>query len=259
MEEKILNQFSKILNLFNYRSKNILIVGGTSGIGEHFVNFFFDLNANVIVLGRNEKKLSQLRKKKIFAIKCDITNEDELEKTIHTLKKKLKTVDIIIFTSGINIREKFTNLNMDNFKKVVNTNLIAATNFYKKILPLINNKKKRTNIINLTSILSSRTLPERTSYSISKAGLLMLTRILALELKNFNVIVNSISPGPLLTDINKPVLKNKKKYIKMCNKIPLRRFGKVEELETAILFLSSDKSTYITGSEIIIDGGWQIL
>ena len=260
MEVRILSRFSEINKLFNYKSKNILIVGGTSGIGAHFANFFFKLKANVIVLGRNKKKLDQInREKKIFGICCDITNEIQLDKTINLLKKKIKFIDIIIFTSGINIRENFINLNLNNFKKVINTNLIAAINFYKKIIPFIQNKKKKTNIINFTSILSTRTLLQRTSYSISKAGLLMLTRNLALELKDLNVVVNSISPGPLLTKINKPVLKNKKKYLQMCSKIPMERFGKVNELETAILFLSSDKSTYITGSEIVIDGGWQIL
>ena len=88
MEVRILSRFSEINKLFNYKSKNILIVGGTSRIGAHFANFFFKLKANVIVLGRNKKKLDQInREKKFFGICCDITNEIQLDKTINLLKK----------------------------------------------------------------------------------------------------------------------------------------------------------------------------
>ena len=137
------------------------------------------------------------------------------------------------------------------------TNYFSAFNIYKKIYPLLK-KSDYARIINLTSIFSTKTIPKRTAYSASKAALLMLSKSLALEWCGKNFTVNSISPGPFLTEINLPVLKNKKEYNKMCEKIPLRRFGHVEEIITPVLFLSSKYSSYVNGSEIIIDGGWNI-
>jgi gluconate 5-dehydrogenase len=102
-------------------------------------------------------------------------------------------------------------------------------------------------------------MQKRTAYSASKAALLMLTKSLALEWCGKNFTVNSISPGPFLTEINLPVLKNQKEYKKMCQKIPLNRFGNIDEIITPMLFLASPNSSYVNGSEIIVDGGWGIL
>ena len=137
----------------------------------------------------------------------------------------------------------------------MSTNYYSAFNIYKKLYPILL-KSNYARIINLTSIFSTRTIEKRTSYTASKAALLMLTKSLALEWCKNNITVNSISPGPFLTEINLPVLKNKKEYAKMCKKIPLGRFGNVEEIITPMLFLASEYSSYVNGSEIIIDGGW---
>ena len=102
-------------------------------------------------------------------------------------------------------------------------------------------------------------MPKRTSYSASKSALLMLTKSLALEWGAKNFTVNSISPGPFLTEINLPVLNNKKEYKKMCEKIPLKRFGNIEEIVTPALFLASPKSSYVNGADIVVDGGWKVL
>ena len=158
----------------------------------------------------------------------------------------------------MNIRSKFNNIDIDDFINILNTNFISAFKFYKKIFPLIKSKKNISRIINFTSIFSDKTFEERTSYATSKAALKMLTKNLALEWVSFNTTVNCISPGPFLTEINKPVLKNKKNYDAFCEKIPLKRFGNVDEIVSSVLYLSSDHSSYVTGSEVIIDGGWTV-
>ena len=167
-------------------------------------------------------------------------------------------MDIIIYCCGTNIRSDFNKISSKEFNEVFNTNFISAVNFYKEIFPLIKNKKNSTRVINFTSIFSNRTFEKRTSYSTSKAALKMLTKNLALEWSSFNITVNCISPGPFLTEINLPVLKNKKNYKEFCQKIPLKRFGKVDEIISSVLFLASDDSSYVNGSEIIVDGGWTI-
>ena len=140
----------------------------------------------------------------------------------------------------------------------MNTNYYSAFNIFRKIYPMLKNSEF-ARIINLTSIFSTRTMPKRTSYSASKSALLMLTKSLALEWGAKNFTVNSISPGPFLTEINLPVLNNKKEYKKMCEKIPLKRFGNIEEIVTPALFLASPESSYVNGADIVVDGGWKVL
>ncbi len=117
-------------------------------------------------------------------------------------------------------------------------------------------KSKNGRLINFTSIFSSVSFEGRTPYASSKGGLLLLTKTLALEWAKHKITVNSISPGPFLTELNLPVLKDKKNYREFCKKIPIGRFGNPEEIITSVLFLSSAKSSYVTGSNILVDGGW---
>ena len=250
-------------NYFNFKNKKILIMGGSSGFGAKMALVFNDLGAKVIIVSRNEKKLIKVlrnckNKKNIEYYKLDINNDKDTDKFIASINKKFKSINIILFCCGMNIRSKFNDIDINDFKNVLNTNFISAFKFYKKIFPLIRNKKIISRIINFTSIFSEKTFEERTSYATSKAALKMLTKNLALEWVKYNTTVNCISPGPFLTEINKPVLKNKKNYKAFCEKIPLNRFGNIDEIISSVLYLSSDFSSYITGSEIIVDGGWTI-
>ncbi len=253
-------------NYFNFKNCNILILGGSSGFGKVYSKTFYDLGANVISVARNYSKLKKLKKDcknksssgSIEIFKCDVNSERQVNKLIKEIKKNYKNLNVVIYCCGCNVREYFNEINFKDFQKVMKTNYFSAYNIYKKIYPLLK-KSDYARIINLTSIFSTRTMKKRTAYSASKAALLMLTKSLALEWCSNKFTVNSISPGPFLTEINLPVLKNKKEYKKMCEKIPLGRFGNVEEIITPMLFLASKYSSYVNGSEIIIDGGWNIL
>ena len=248
---------------FNFKNKNVLIMGGSSGFGAKMAKIFNEQGSNVIIAARNEKKLKKVKsvckfKKKIKYYTIDVTDNYNLDYLIKNIKKNYSNLNIVLFCCGINIRDKFDNIKLNDFSNVLNTNFSSSINFYKKIFPLIKNKSKPTRIINFTSIFSNRTFEGRTSYSTSKAALKMLTKNLALEWSKFNITVNCISPGPFLTEINLPVLKNKKNYQEFCNKIPLNRFGQIDEIISPVLFLASDYSSYVNGSEIIVDGGWTI-
>ena len=238
-------------------------MGGSSGFGAKMATVFNDLGANVIIAARNEKKLIKVvkqckNKKNIRYHILDVNIDSDIEKFVSTIKKKYKFLNVILFCCGMNIRSKFNNIDINDFKNVLNTNFISALKFYRKIFPLINSKKIISRVINFTSIFSDKTFEERTSYATSKAALKMLTKNLSLEWVEFNTTVNCISPGPFLTEINKPVLKNKKNYDAFCQKIPLKRFGNINEIISSVLYLSSDYSSYVTGSEVIIDGGWTV-
>ena len=250
-------------NFFDFKNKNVLIMGGSSGFGAEIAKLFNSQGSKVWIAGRNLKKLKNVwnkckNKSKIFYETVDVNNVNELTNYISFLKKKAKYLNIIVYCCGTNIRSEFNNIKNKDFNTVLNTNFISAFNFYKLIFPLIKNKSIKTRIINFTSIFSNRTFEKRTSYSTSKAALKALTKSLALEWSNNNITVNCISPGPFLTEINLPVLKDKKNYDEFCKKIPLKRFGNVQEILTTVLYLASDESSYVNGSEIIVDGGWTI-
>ena len=252
-------------NYFNFKNKNILILGASSGFGRLYSKVFYDLGANVLSVARNNKRLKSLKKEceekstngTIHVMKCDINSNKDVNKLIQKIKKNYKYLNVVIYCCGFNLRQKFIDIKEKDFNKVMSTNYYSAFNIYKKLYPILI-KSDYARIINLTSIFSTRTIEKRTSYTASKAALLMLTKSLALEWCKNNITVNSISPGPFLTEINLPVLKNKKEYKKMCAKIPLGRFGNVEEIITPMLFLASQHSSYVNGSEIVVDGGWTI-
>ena len=238
-------------------------MGGSSGFGAKIAETFNDLGSNVWITGRREKKLKNIKNKckvksKLNYYSLDVTNFKEVKEFSTNLKKKIKYLNVIIYCCGNNIRSDFNEISNKEFNDVFNTNFVSAFNFYKEIFPLIKNKNISSRIINFTSIFSNRTFEKRTSYSVSKAALKMLTKNLALEWSNYNNTVNCISPGPFLTEINLPVLKDKKNYDEFCKKIPLKRFGKVEEIISSVLFLASEESSYVNGSEIVVDGGWTI-
>lgn len=117
-------------------------------------------------------------------------------------------------------------------------------------------EKKFGRIINMTSIMSHVSIPLRTGYSATKAGLLGMTRALALELAGFNITANGISPGPFATEINKAILEDPERNAQFLSRIPLGRWGKVEEIGSLAVYLCSEDAGFITGTDIVIDGGW---
>ena len=266
MEGKCFHLHKLMKNYFNFKNSNILILGASSGFGKLYSETFYDLGANVISVARNFSKLKMLktncekksRNGNIDIYKCDVNSNKSVDQLIQKIKKKNKNLNVVVYCCGCNVRQLFLNIKSKDFENVMQTNYFSAFRILKKLYPMLK-KSKYARVINLTSIFSTKTMPKRTSYSASKAALLMLTKSLALEWCGKNFTVNSISPGPFLTEINLPVLKNKKEYKKMCQKIPLGRFGNVEEIITAMLFLASPHSSYVNGTEIIIDGGWNIL
>ena len=156
-------------NFFDFKNKNVLIMGGSSGFGAEIAKLFNSQGSKVWIAGRNLKKLKNVwnkckNKSKIFYETVDVNNVNELTNYISFLKKKAKYLNIIVYCCGTNIRSEFNNIKNKDFNTVLNTNFISAFNFYKLIYPLVKNKSIKTRIINFTSIFSNRTFEKRTSY-----------------------------------------------------------------------------------------------
>ena len=251
------------INYFDFENCNAVIAGGGSGLGYEMAKGLLSYGCNVIIIGRNKSKLEKSVKKlnKISesfcdSVACDISDENSLNNAFQKIRNIFKNkLNIAINSAGFNIRNKITDVTLKEWQSIINVNLSGAFLFAREFYPILNNANFGR-LINIASIFSSISFSDRSSYSSSKGGVLQLTKTLAIEWAKTKITVNSISPGPFLTDINKPVLDNPENYKKFCLNIPKERFGKPHEIITSCLFLSSRYSSYINGSDIVVDGGW---
>jgi NAD(P)-dependent dehydrogenase (short-subunit alcohol dehydrogenase family) len=248
---------------FNFFDSTALIIGGGSGIGKEIAAALCEHGAKVIIAGRTEERLSSATKDinnstpgKCSYLVVDITSENSIETLITSASEKFRgKLNILVNSAGTNIRAPIADVSLENFKEVIEVNLTGTFLTTKMAYPMLK-QAEYGRVINLASIFSTVTYPHRLSYSSSKGGVLLFSKTIALEWAEQGITVNTISPGPLLTEINRKVLDDKENYNKFCERIPMRRFGEPHEIVTAALFLASPLSSYVTGSDIIVDGGW---
>ncbi len=220
---------------------HILITGASRGIGKEISDFLKKKKHIVYMLSRSKNKNKN-------HISCDITNLKELNTKLTSIKK----IDVIINNAAITT----TTLNkFENFKKILETNLVGpyylSEILFNKII-----KSKNPSIINISSINAYQAFPNNPGYVTSKAGLNSLTRSLALDYGKFKVRVNSISPGYISSGMSIGSYKDIKRKNKRSARTILKRWGKPSDLFGIIEFLISSKSSYVTGQDFIIDGGW---
>jgi len=186
---------------------------------------------------------------------ADVTVESEVEKLKADVLKRFPRVDILINNAGINIRKAIHEFTLDEWMQVENTNVTSAFLVCRAFVPQMKGAGYGR-IINMTSIMSHVAIAGRTAYAASKSALLGLTKALALELVTEGITVNGISPGPFATELNQPILQNKELNAAFIAKIPVGRWGRVEEVADLAVYLCSENAGFITGTDILIDGGW---
>ena len=233
---------------FTFKGKTILITGASSGIGKSIAHEFYKLGGNIIGTSTTKK----LKKKNYELCKVDFFNDRE--KTIFLNYIEKKKIDILVNNAGINKISHIKDINMKDFRKILYLNLEIPT----QLTNIVSNymiKKRRGKIINISSIFGTISKGMRSSYSSSKFGIKGLTKSSALDLASKNILVNSISPGFVDTNLTRKVLKISG-MLKVKKEIPLKRMGKVKEISFLTVFLASNYNTYITGQDILIDGGF---
>lgn len=248
---------------FDFSGATALIIGGGSGIGKEIAQAFCGHGAQVILAGRDEKKLesacasiNKAEKRECKYAAVDVTSEAAVETLMSIVSDCFDgKLNILVNSAGTNIRSPVEEVSLEDLKTVIDVNLIG-TFLVTRMAHEMLQRAEYGRVINLASIFSTVTYPHRLSYSSSKGGVLLFSKTIALEWAEQNITVNTISPGPLLTDINRKVLDDPDNYKKFCERIPMRRFGEPHEVVTSALFLASPYSSYITGSDIIVDGGW---
>lgn len=243
-------------DLFSIKNKNVIITGGTGGIGKDIVKSLVSDGAKVFVVASNKEKLEQLKRDipSIEIYQCDLANEEEVIKFCNCYKEKESTLDILINNAGISKGTNVENIDSEDFYDVFKVNLFAPYLLIKNLLSIMKNKRKGV-ILNIASVLGTRAVPGIAAYTSSKSALIHFSKCLSLEVAPFNIRVNCISPGYIKTELNREFFETEegKKFINA--KIPLKRLLEPEELLPLIKLVISDAGSYMTGTNIIVDGG----
>lgn len=242
------------------RGKNALITGGTRGIGAAIATLFHDAGANVITTGTSPESIIKLNTENIDSRKSYLTLNLSKQKSVDSFLQELKSfdiIDILINNAGVNLINNNTDTNDADYNFTMDVNVKGPYRLAREISKkMIKNRYGR--IVNISSIWSSITRPGRSLYTTSKFAVVGLTKSLAVELGAHNILVNSVGPGFTLTELTRAnntiaELEN------ISSKIPLKRMAQPSEIANIVLFLASDLNTYITGQNIIIDGGYTIV
>jgi len=250
------------IKLFDLTGKSAVITGGSRGLGYAMAAGLASAGCNLMLVNRNEVEgkaaAEQLKEDfgvHVFAFGADITNQQETESMAQAAVNTFGKIDILINSAGINIRGAIDELSHDDFSKVMNVNVHGTWLSSRAVVPFMK-ENKSGRIINLASTLGLVGLANRTPYTASKGAVVQMTRALAIELAPFNIMVNAICPGPFLTDMNIPIADSEEARNIVLGSTALGRWGQLEEIQGAAIFLSSDAASYMVGSILTVDGGW---
>jgi NAD(P)-dependent dehydrogenase (short-subunit alcohol dehydrogenase family) len=238
-----------------------LITGANRGLGKAMALALAEAGARVALVARDVGQLNAVADQarqlgaeaEIFS--ADISDEAGVLQLERDVAAKFGPVDILINNAGIAVRKLCVDLTLSDWMSVLNTNLTSAFLLCRAFVPHMKGRGYGR-IINISSIMGHISVPMRTAYSSSKAGLMGFTRALALEVAQDGITVVSISPGPFATEMTIPLMTNPEINEQFMSKTPMRRWGKPDEIGKLALYLCAEEAGFITGTDIIVDGGW---
>lgn len=249
------------MSLFSLANRTALVTGASSGLGRHFAGVLAGAGATVVVAARRLDKLEEVAAEieakggKALAVEMDVTNDGSIVAAFDSIREALgRPCDVVINNSGMSREGWYREQSEEDWNAVIDTNLTGVWRVGKHATNALINAKAKGSIVNIASITAHRTQYMTTAYCVSKAGVDHLTRHMALESARYGIRVNAISPGYYKTAINDEYLDSEAGEA-MRKRIAFRRFGEYRELDGALLLLSSEAGSYMTGSTIVVDGG----
>lgn len=251
-----------VMEVFSLTGRRALVTGGGKGLGYTMALALAEAGADVAITGRQREvidmaasKLADETKRKIVPLTADVTQSSDVETMVKVAIGELGHIDILINNAGINIRQPVVDQSEVDFRKILDTNLVGTFLVLQQVGRHMTQRRKGS-VINVASMLGFVGLAERPGYTASKGAVVQLTRTAALEWATLGVRVNALCPGPIVTEINTPVLSNPVANEYFVSRIPLGRWGQPGEVGPAAVFLASDASSFMTGASLVIDGGW---
>ena len=240
--------------MINFTNKKIIITGATGGIGGSLIKKFISLNGDVLGTGTKNEKLNLLEKEHsgLKVKKFDISNHSKIEEFIENASHELGGLDILINNAGVNVDNLSLRMKDDEWKKVIDVNLTSTFLLSKyAIKKMLKNKFGR--IVNITSIVGHSGNLGQSNYSASKAGIIGMSKSLAIEYAKKNITVNCVSPGFIVSDMTNNLPEKVKDQL--TSRIPMARLGNGDDVSNCVAFLSSETTSYVTGETIHVNGG----
>lgn len=248
------------LNQFDITGRVVLITGGTKGIGRELVLGLAKAGADVTIVSRNQEQCeivaSEVHKlgRKALALAADVANVTEAERVVKETVKVYGKLDALINNAGVNSVVESLSVTESEWYRVLNINLKAIF-FWSQAAARVMKSNGGGKIVNIASVGGVIGESKMAPYAASKAGVISLTKSLAREWARYNILVNSLAPGYVRTDMNQEALEEERIYQNIVSSIPLRRIGEVDDLVGPAIFLISSASDFITGHTLFVDGG----
>lgn len=250
------------IKLFDLTGRVAIVTGGSKGLGQAMAAGLASAGADLVLVSRNDDELQASAKqiaaefgRRAIGVAADVTQPEQVKTVVERAMKEYGKIDILINNAGINIRGPIDELTYEQFKQVQEINVNGVWLCCKEVIPHMK-QAKYGRIINMASTLGVVGLANRTPYTASKGAVVQMTRALGLEMAPFGITCNAICPGPFLTPMNEPIAETEEAKTFIIGAVALNRWGRMEEIQGAAIFLASDASSYVTGSLVTVDGGW---
>ena len=237
-----------------------IVTGASSGLGAHFARVLAEAGAKVALLARRKRLAEEIAAEieshggHAIAFAADVTDTDSLHQALHDIEEQIGIPDILVNNAGAHAGDLALDLKPEDWDAVIETNLKGSWLLTQLVAQHWVEKQHHGTVINIASILGIGVTPGVMPYAVSKAGLIQMTKALALEWARYGIRVNAIAPGYFPTDLNRDFLASDAGEA-IRKRVPMRRFGQFEDLDGPLLLLASSASAYMTGSVITVDGG----
>lgn len=253
-----------ILDRLQLNGRVALVTGGTKGLGKSMAEGLAEAGASVAIISRHGSEAAEVAKaiaaatgQKCQGYQCDVTVPEQVEALVAAVLADFDQVDILVNNAGINIRGAIDELTLEQFLEVQTINVTGPWLLCRALAGHFK-ERRYGRVINMGSTLSIIAIANRTPYATSKGAILQMTRALALEWAPYGITVNCVMPGPFATEMNLPIKDNPVAYQDFISKLPVGRWGELDEIQGLAVFLASEASSFMTGAAIAIDGGWTV-